>query len=157
MRVGIGYDVHRLAAGEELILGGVKINHQLGLEGHSDADVLVHAIMDSLLGAVGAGDIGQHFPDSDETYENISSLQLLTEVVTILKDRGYQVNNLDATVIAQAPKVAPYLEEMKEKIANLLGISLTAINLKATTTEKLGFIGAKEGIAAQAIASVERV
>ncbi|SKA01506.1 2-C-methyl-D-erythritol 2,4-cyclodiphosphate synthase [Selenihalanaerobacter shriftii] len=155
MRVGIGYDVHRLVNGEKLILGGVNIDHALGLKGHSDADVLVHAIMDAILGAIGAGDIGKHFPDSDSTYKDISSLRLLKKVQELLLEQDYEVNNLDATIIAQEPKLAPYLAQMKEKIANVLNISIIRINLKATTTEGLGFTGNKEGIAVQAIVSVE--
>ncbi|MBM7624983.1 2-C-methyl-D-erythritol 2,4-cyclodiphosphate synthase [Sporohalobacter salinus] len=157
MRVGIGYDVHRLVSGEELILGGVKIDFNSGLKGHSDADVLLHAVMDALLGAMGAGDIGKHFPDSDLAYKGISSLELLLEVNSLLKDNEYSIINLDATIIAQKPRLAPYLDKMKEKIAEILNLSLFQLNLKATTTEGLGYIGNEKGIAAQAIVSLEQV
>ncbi|TDX49311.1 2-C-methyl-D-erythritol 2,4-cyclodiphosphate synthase [Orenia marismortui] len=154
MRVGIGFDVHKLVEDSDLILGGVTIDYFLGLLGHSDADVLLHAIKDALLGAIGEGDIGRHFPDTDPQYKGISSLKLLKEVVDIIEDKGYILNNLDATIIAQKPKLAPYIERMQKNIAEVLRVDINKINLKATTTEGLGFIGKKEGIAAQAIVSV---
>jgi len=154
MKVGIGYDVHRLVGDEELILGGVKIDYDLGLKGHSDADVLLHAIMDSILGAIGAGDIGKHFPDSNSDYKGISSLKLLEKVNDLLTKDNYQVNNLDTIIIAQEPKMAPYLSQMKNNIAEIIAIPLSQINIKATTTEQLGFVGRREGIAAQSIASI---
>ncbi|AGB40174.1 2-C-methyl-D-erythritol 2,4-cyclodiphosphate synthase [Halobacteroides halobius DSM 5150] len=154
MRVGIGYDVHALKKGEELILGGTRIDYKWGLEGHSDADVLLHAIKDALLGAVGEGDIGQHFPDDDPQYKGISSLALLEEVAKIIAAKGFVVNNLDTVIQAQKPKLAPYLNQMRKKIAQTLKINETRVNIKATTTEHLGFIGRKEGIAAQAIVSL---
>jgi 2-C-methyl-D-erythritol 2,4-cyclodiphosphate synthase len=155
MRVGIGYDVHRLVKGESLILGGVKIDYELGLKGHSDADVLTHAIMDALLGAMSAGDIGKYFPDSDPAYKDISSLKLLEEVKNLLLESNYEISNLDATVIAQEPKLASYIPQMIENIAEILQISSTQVNIKATTTEKLGFVGKKKGIAVQAISNLE--
>lgn len=155
-RVGIGYDVHRLVEGRPLILGGVTLPHEKGLLGHSDADVLIHAIMDALLGAAGAGDIGQHFPDHDSRYKGISSLRLLEEVRGILHDRGYNLVNIDATVMAQQPKLAPHLPEMTRRIAAALDVEESRINLKATTTERLGFVGLEEGMAAEAIAMVDK-
>ncbi|AOT73184.1 2-C-methyl-D-erythritol 2,4-cyclodiphosphate synthase [Geosporobacter ferrireducens] len=154
MRVGSGFDVHQLVEGRKLILGGVEIPFEKGLLGHSDADVLLHAIKDALLGAAALGDIGRHFPDSDESYRGISSMKLLQEVKVKLKEKGYGVNNVDATIIAQAPKMAPYIETMREKIAGTLEIPLDNINIKATTTEKLGFTGRGEGIAAQAVVTI---
>lgn len=151
MRVGIGYDVHTLVEKRELIIGGVKIEHTLGLLGHSDADVLTHAIMDSLLGAAGLGDIGKHFPDSDPKYSGISSLVLLTNVGKLLKDEGFQIINIDSIIIAQKPKMAPYIETMKKNIANALNINTNQINIKATTEEGLGFTGSEQGISAQSI------
>ena len=155
MRVGIGYDVHRLVEEEELVLGGVRIDFSLGLKGHSDADVLVHAVMDALLGAGGAGDIGKHFPDSDPQYKGISSLKLLEEVQLFLEAEGYVVNNIDATIIAQKPKLSAFIEQMEENIAQILSIAGGKVNIKATTTEGLGFVGRKQGIAAQAIVSIK--
>lgn len=155
MRVGIGYDVHQLISGEDLILGGVEIDHSSGLKGHSDADVLLHAVMDAMLGAIGAGDIGKHFPDSDPAYDGISSLKLLSEVNSLLTKQGYSIINIDATIIAQKPRLASYLEKMEDRITGVLDISLTKINLKATTTEGLGYIGNEAGIAAQAIVSLK--
>ncbi len=152
MRIGTGYDVHRLAEGKELVLGGVKIAYEKGLLGHSDADVLVHAVMDALLGAAALGDIGRHFPDGDERYRGISSLKLLEKVREMLVQEHYVVGNIDATIIAQHPKLAEYLPTMEENIASVLGIEKTQVNLKATTEEGLGFTGAGEGIAAQAVA-----
>lgn len=154
MRVGMGYDVHRLVEGRDLILGGVKIEHPLGLLGHSDADVLIHAIMDALLGAAALGDIGKHFPDTDEKYKGISSMKLLEHVKGLIEEEGYVIENIDATIIAQRPKLRPYMEEMEENIAKVLKIEKNQINLKATTEEKLGFTGREEGIAAQAICSL---
>lgn len=151
MRVGHGYDVHRLVEGRPLILGGVKIDHPLGLEGHSDADVLLHAICDALLGAAALGDIGLHFPDSDERYRGIDSRKLLARVAELLAEKGYAVANLDATVIAQAPKLRPYIGQMIEQIAAVLGIPADCVNVKATTEECLGFTGRKEGIAAHCV------
>ncbi|HZW82132.1 MAG TPA: 2-C-methyl-D-erythritol 2,4-cyclodiphosphate synthase [Candidatus Deferrimicrobium sp.] len=154
MRVGMGYDVHRLVEGRDLILGGVRVEHNKGLDGHSDADVLVHAIMDALLGAVGQGDIGKHFPDTDPTYKGISSMRLLNHVKGIVLEAGYQVGNIDATLVAQRPKLAPYIPEMVTRIANELGVKSSQVNVKATTTEGLGFTGTGEGIAAYAITCV---
>lgn len=156
MRVGIGYDVHRLVAGRPLILGGVEIPWELGLEGHSDADVLVHAVMDALLGAAGDGDIGGHFPDTDMRYKNISSLVLLERVMDHLSAGGWAVGNVDAVIIAQAPKMAPYIARMRQNIAGILRVTPERVNVKATTTERLGFAGRGEGIAAQAVACIYR-
>ena len=155
LRIGMGYDVHKLVEGRALILGGVTIEHTTGLLGHSDADVLIHAIMDALLGTIAAGDIGKHFPDTDPTYKGISSIALLEHVGILLKEKGALVHNIDATIIAQAPKMAPHIQAMREKIATVLGVALTQINIKATTEEGLGFTGKKEGIASQAIALVD--
>ena len=152
MRIGSGYDVHRLTEGRKLILGGVEIPYAKGLLGHSDADVLVHAVMDALLGAAALGDIGQHFPDKDPAYQDISSITLLKKVAGLLRENGYQVGNIDATVIAQNPKLAPYREQMRQNIADALGISAGQVSVKATTEEGLGFTGTGEGISAQAIA-----
>ncbi len=151
MRVGMGYDVHRLVEDRKLILGGVEIPFEKGLLGHSDADVLIHAIMDALLGAAALGDIGKHFPDTDPKYRGISSVKLLQYVAELLEEHHYVVENIDATVIAQRPKLRPYMEEMTEKIAGALGIEKSRLNLKATTEEGLGFTGTGEGMAAQAI------
>ncbi|NLN07287.1 MAG: 2-C-methyl-D-erythritol 4-phosphate cytidylyltransferase [Firmicutes bacterium] len=150
MRVGNGYDVHRLVAGRKLILGGVDIPHTLGLLGHSDADVLVHAIMDAMLGALALGDIGRHFPDTDPRYKNISSLKLLQHVAGLCAEKGYRLSNLDAVIIAQQPKLAPYIEAMRQNIALALDVPVSSISIKATTTEGLGFAGRGEGIAALA-------
>lgn len=154
IRVGSGFDVHQLVEGRKLILGGVEIPFEKGLLGHSDADVLLHAVKDALLGAAALGDIGRHFSDSDERYRGISSIKLLQEVKVKLEKKGYGINNIDATIIAQAPKMAPYIEIMRENIAGTLGIPLENINIKATTTEKLGFTGRGEGIAAQAVVTI---
>ncbi|MCM1194111.1 MAG: 2-C-methyl-D-erythritol 2,4-cyclodiphosphate synthase [Butyrivibrio sp.] len=151
MRVGTGYDVHRLTEGRELIVGGVKIPYEKGLLGHSDADVLLHAVMDALLGAAALGDIGKHFPDSDPEYKGISSLTLLKKVGELLEQEGFLVENIDATVIAQAPKMRPYIDAMRENIAKTLEMDLSCVNVKATTEEGLGFTGAGEGISAQAV------
>ena len=155
-RVGTGYDVHRLTVGRKLIIGGVDIPHTYGLLGHSDADVLTHAIMDALLGAAGKGDIGQLFPDSDMAFKDASSLGMLAEVGKVLARDGWGVENIDATIIAQAPKLAPYRSQMACNVAEALGIPVSAVNIKATTEEGLGFTGAKEGIAAQAVCLIAR-
>ena len=139
MRVGMGYDVHKLVEGRDLIIGGVRIPHTLGLLGHSDADVLLHAIMDALLGAAGLGDIGKHFPDTDPQYKGISSMKLLSHVAELIRERGYVVENIDATIIAQKPKMRPHIPQMEENIAGALGISTDQVNVKATTEEGLGF------------------
>ena len=154
MRVGMGYDVHKLVEGRDLILGGVKIEHSLGLLGHSDADVLVHAIMDALLGAAALGDIGKHFPDTDEQYKGADSMKLLAHVAELIEQEGYVIENIDATIIAQKPKLRPYIEQMEENIARVLHIQKNQINVKATTEELLGFTGREEGMAAQAICSL---
>ncbi len=151
MRIGTGYDVHRLTAGRPLILGGVTIPHPLGLDGHSDADVLVHAVMDALLGAAALGDIGKLFPDTDERYRGCSSLWLLEQVGEALRQAGWRVGNIDATIVAQRPKLAPHLMVMRENIAHTLGIPAGDVSVKATTEEHLGFTGREEGIAAQAV------
>lgn len=155
-RIGTGYDVHRLVEGRRLILGGVEIPYAKGLLGHSDADVLLHAICDSLLGAVGLGDIGRHFPDMDERYRGISSLSLLSKVGRLIEEKGFRVNNIDATVVAEQPKIARHIPAMVANIARALGMDETAINIKATTTEGLGFAGRGEGIAAYAVSAIER-
>ncbi|MBE6066275.1 MAG: 2-C-methyl-D-erythritol 2,4-cyclodiphosphate synthase [Clostridium lundense] len=155
MRVGIGYDVHKLVSGRKLILGGVHIPYEKGLLGHSDADVLIHAIMDSILGASALGDIGKHFPDTKEEYKGIDSLKLLKEVSKLIMEKNFKIVNIDSIIIAQSPKMAPYIETMKENISNILGIHENQINIKATTEEGLGFTGRKEGIAAQSICMIE--
>lgn len=155
MRIGSGYDVHQFSKDRELILGGVNIPYEFGLLGHSDADVLIHAIMDALLGAAALGDIGRHFPDTNPTYKGISSLKLLEQVGLLLIKNGFQIGNIDATIIAQEPKLAPYIDLMKNHIAETLNISHNIVNVKATTTEKLGFTGRKEGIAAEAVCSLK--
>ncbi|MEF9942085.1 MAG: 2-C-methyl-D-erythritol 2,4-cyclodiphosphate synthase [Lachnospiraceae bacterium] len=157
MRVGMGYDVHALVKERKLILGGVMIPNELGLLGHSDADVLIHAVMDALLGAAAMGDIGQHFPDTQEIYKGISSIKLLEEVKTLLEDANYIIENIDATIIAQCPKMSPYIARMRQNIAGVLGLQLDQVNIKATTEEGLGFTGKGEGIAAQAICSIEKI
>ena len=157
MRIGQGYDVHRLVEGRKLIIGGVDIPYEKGLLGHSDADVLLHAVMDALLGAAALGDIGQHFPDSDERYKGISSIALLKEVGNILQENGYMIENIDSTVIAQRPKLLPYRPQMAENIAAALGIEKEQVSVKATTEEGLGFTGTGEGISAQAIALLSSV
>ncbi len=156
MRVGFGYDVHRLAAGRKLILGGVEIPYEKGLEGHSDADVLVHAVMDALLGAAGMGDIGRHFPDSDPVYRGISSLLLLERVMGKLSDQGYVPQNIDSTIVAQAPRLSGHIWDMREALAGVLGLDPSQVNVKATTTEGLGFTGSGEGIAAYAVALIQK-
>lgn len=151
MRVGMGYDVHQLVEGRDLILGGVLIPHEKGLLGHSDADVLLHAIKDALLGAIAEGDIGKHFPDTDERFKGANSLKLLTHVWSMVKERGYVLANLDCVVMAERPKLRPYIDEMRGVIARELEAELGQVNVKATTTEKLGFVGREEGMAAQAV------
>ena len=155
MRIGTGYDVHKLAEGRKLIIGGVDIPYEKGLLGHSDADVLIHAIMDALLGAAALGDIGLHFPDSDKEYEGISSVELLKKVRRLLLEKGYAISNVDSTIIAQAPKLRPYIDEMRKNIANALLLPIDDVNVKATTEEGLGFTGQGEGIAAQAVCLIE--
>ncbi len=155
MRVGQGFDVHQLVADRKLVIGGVEIAHEKGLLGHSDADVLLHAICDALLGAAALGDIGKHFPDSDARYKGIDSRKLLREVVALLKSGGFLVRNVDATIVAEAPRMAPHIPVMVANIAADLGIDASRVNVKATTTEKLGFTGRGEGIAAQAICLIE--
>lgn len=150
-RTGHGYDVHRLTENRDLILGGVKIPYEKGLLGHSDADVLVHAVMDSLLGAAALGDIGKHFPDTDDAYRGADSIELLKHVVRIIGEQGYRIGNIDSTVIAQAPKLAPYIETMRRNIADAAGCDISAVNVKATTEEHLGFTGEKLGISAHAV------
>lgn len=157
MRVGMGYDVHRLTEGRELIIGGVNIPYEKGLLGHSDADVLVHAIMDALLGAAALGDIGTHFPDTDDRYKGASSIELLKHVGKLIDDRLYIISNIDATIVAQKPKMASYIDRMRENIAGALNISKDQINVKATTEEKLGFTGSGEGISSQAVACLDTV
>ncbi len=152
MRIGTGYDVHKLTEDRKLILGGVEIPYEKGLLGHSDADVLIHAIMDALLGAAALGDIGVHFPDTDPAYKDISSILLLERVRDLLTDKGYRVGNIDATIIAQRPKMTPYIENMRENIARALRVDVDRVNVKATTEEGLGFTGTGEGISAQAAA-----
>ncbi len=154
-RFGMGYDVHRLVEGRKLIIGGVEIPHTLGLLGHSDADVLLHAISDALLGAAALGDIGQHFPDTDPRYEGADSLKLLAHVMELLRDQRYVVGNVDATIVAQRPKMKDYIPKMRENIARVLGIELLQVNVKATTEEKLGFTGTEQGISAYAVAGLE--
>ena len=151
MRVGMGYDVHKLTENRDLILGGVKIPWEKGLLGHSDADVLLHAVMDALLGAAALGDIGKHFPDTDPKYKGISSVKLLIHVAELLKEHGYEIGNIDATIIAQKPKMAPHIPQMRANMAKAMGINESQLNIKATTEEKLGFTGREEGIASQAI------
>ena len=155
MRIGMGYDVHRLVEDRDLIIGGEKIEYEYGLLGHSDADVLLHAIMDALLGAAALGDIGTHFPDTDERYRWISSVRLLAYVDQLLEENGYSVGNIDATIIAQRPKMAPYIPKIRENIANTLGLELNQVNIKATTEEGLGFTGSGDGISAQAVCILE--
>ena len=155
MRIGTGYDVHRLAEGRKLIIGGVEIPHTLGLLGHSDADVLLHAIMDALLGAAALGDIGKHFPDTDDAYAGISSMKLLEKVGELLREKRYLVGNIDATIIAQRPKLRPYIDQMEQNVADVLGIAKEQVNIMATTEERLGFTGREEGISAQAVCLLE--
>ncbi len=154
MRIGFGYDVHAFSEGRKLILGGVDIPHSAGLLGHSDADVLVHAIMDALLGAAALGDIGKHFPDTDPTYKGADSIKLLEYVGNILTDNGYKIENIDSTIVAQSPKLAPFIDQMRHNIADALSIDMGQVSVKATTTEHLGFEGRKEGISSSAIALI---
>lgn len=156
IRIGHGYDVHKLVVGRKLFLGGVEIPHELGLLGHSDADVLLHAICDALLGAAALGDIGTHFPDNDNTYKDIDSKLLLKRVVDLIGEKGYIVGNIDATVIAEEPKLKPHISKMRETIALVCGIDYDLVNIKATTEEKLGFTGSLEGISAHAVVLIER-
>jgi 2-C-methyl-D-erythritol 2,4-cyclodiphosphate synthase len=153
-RIGFGYDVHRLVEGRPLILGGVEVPHPFGLEGHSDADVLTHAIMDAIIGALGAGDIGQHFPDTDPKYKGAASLSMLKTVMGLVKNDGYRLNNLDATITAQAPKLVHQLPDMRERLAEKLEASVAQVNIKATTSEGLGFCGKREGMEAFAVVSL---
>lgn len=157
MRIGMGYDVHRLVEGRDLILGGVKIPYEKGLLGHSDADVLLHAVMDALLGAAALGDIGRHFPDTDPKYKGISSMKLLEHVGELIEKELYVVGNIDATIIAQRPKMAPHIEQMRANIAEALHLEVSQVNIKATTEEGLGFTGRGEGISAQAVAGLETI
>lgn len=157
MRIGMGYDVHKLVENRDLILGGVKIPYEKGLLGHSDADVLLHAIMDALLGAAALGDIGKHFPDTDPAYKGASSMELLKQVGALIEQKLYVIGNIDATIIAQRPKMAPHIEKMRENVAEALGIEKDQINIKATTEEGLGFTGSGEGISSQAIAALETI
>ena len=156
MRIGFGYDVHRLVENRQLILGGVVLPYEKGLLGHSDADVLTHAVIDALFGAAALGDIGKHFPDTDGKYKGINSLILLKAVVNLLEDKGYNIENIDATLIAQKPKLAPYIELMRRNLAESMGIQLDAVSVKATTEEHLGFTGREEGIAAHALCLIEK-
>jgi 2-C-methyl-D-erythritol 2,4-cyclodiphosphate synthase len=155
-RIGNGYDVHRLVKGRKLILGGVEIPHPLGLEGHSDADALTHAICDAILGALGAGDIGKYFPDTDPKWKGVSSLILLKEVGAKCAEHGFAISNIDSIIAAQKPKIAPHIEAMKQNIASALGVDPTQINVKATTTETLGYVGREEGMAAYSVALLEK-
>lgn len=157
MRVGMGYDVHKLVEGRDLIIGGVTIPHHLGLLGHSDADVLLHAIMDALLGAAALGDIGKHFPDTDPAYKGISSMKLLAHVGELLEKECYVIDNIDATVIAQKPKLRPYIEQMENNVAEMLHLEKRQVNIKATTEEGLGFTGTEQGISAQAICALSSI
>ena len=157
IRVGHGYDVHRLTEGRRLILGGMDIPWEKGLLGHSDADVLTHAVIDALLGAAGLGDIGKHFPDNDPAYAGADSLKLLEQVMALLRENGYAVGNVDATVLAQRPKLAPYIPRMRENLARVMGVEPAQVNVKATTEEGLGFTGSGEGMAAHAVALIERI
>lgn len=154
MRIGQGYDVHRLKEGRDLYICGVKIPYEFGLDGHSDADVALHALADALLGAAALGDIGKHFPDTDDRYKGISSMILLEKVVELLFEKGYTVNNADVTIIAQKPKMLPYIPQMRENVANVLKVDTDRVNIKATTTEKLGFEGRMEGISSMAVCTV---
>ncbi|MCT4542672.1 MAG: 2-C-methyl-D-erythritol 2,4-cyclodiphosphate synthase [Vallitalea sp.] len=157
MRVGMGYDVHKLVENRDLIIGGVKIPFEKGLLGHSDADVLLHAIMDSLLGAMAKGDIGKHFPDTDNKYESISSMKLMEQVKKILNEEGYKILNIDSTIIAQKPKMALFIPDMRKNIAQILNIDIEKVNIKATTEEGMGFTGKGLGIASQAICLIEKI
>ena len=157
MRIGIGYDVHKLVENRDLIICGVNVPHEKGLLGHSDADVLTHAVMDSILGALALGDIGKHFPDTDERFKGADSIKLLEHVYTLITEMGYKINNIDCTIIAQSPKMAPHIQKMKENFAKALNTDIDNINVKATTEEGLGFTGTKEGISAQSVCTVVKV
>lgn len=157
LRIGNGYDVHKLVEGRKLILGGVEIPHKLGLLGHSDADVLVHSIMDALLGALSLGDIGKHFPDTDEKYKGISSIKLLKEVAILIREKGYEVVNIDSIVAAESPKLKPFIEKIRENIAEALVTNIESISVKATTEEKLGFTGREEGIKSYAVVLLKKI
>lgn len=156
MKIGFGYDVHQIVEGRKMIIGGIEIPSEKGLLGHSDADVLVHAIMDSILGALALGDIGKHFPDTDMKYKDISSIYLLSEVYKLMNELGYKIGNIDGTIVAQKPKMAPYIEAMRGKIANTLNMSIEDINIKATTTEWLGFVGKEEGISSYSVCLLKK-
>lgn len=156
MRVGIGYDVHRLTEGRRLILGGVDIPYEKGLLGHSDADVLLHAICDALLGAASLGDIGHHFPDNDDSYKNIDSMILLKKVHELISEKGYDISNIDATIVCQRPKLAPFIDTMIQNISHCLQLDVSQVNIKATTTETLGFEGRKEGISSHAVCLIQK-
>ena len=157
MRIGHGYDVHRLVEGRRLILGGVHIPHEKGLDGHSDADVLVHAVMDAVIGALGLGDIGLHFPDNDSSYKDIDSLILARKTAQLLSENGYKISNIDATLILQAPKVRPYIDTMRKNIADVYSVDVSRVNVKATTEEHLGFTGEKKGISAHAVCLITEI
>ena len=156
-RIGHGYDVHRLKEGRALILGGVNIPYELGLDGHSDADVLVHAVMDAILGAAALGDIGGLFPDTDPAYKGADSMKLLERVIAVITEKGYRIGNIDATMIAQRPKLKPYIQQMRENIASVCGVDVDVVNVKATTEEKLGFTGSGEGMAAHSVCIIEKI
>ena len=157
MRIGVGYDVHKLVENRKLIIGGIEIPHDFGLLGHSDADVLVHAIMDSMLGALALGDIGKHFPDNDMEYKDIDSCELLRRVNSLILERGYKVSNIDSVVSLEKPKIGMYIDSMREKLADILNIDITQISIKATTTEGLGFVGTKEGASSYAVTLLEKI
>ena len=157
LKIGHGYDVHQLVTGRELIIGGVNIPHETGLLGHSDADVLLHAITDAIIGALGMGDIGHAFPDTNPETEGIASSQILADIYQKMVEKGYEIGNIDATILAEAPKMAPHLQEMKQNIARILQTDITNINIKATTTEKLGFVGRREGMACEAVVLISQV
>lgn len=157
LRIGNGYDVHKLVEGRKMIVGGVEISHHLGLLGHSDADVLVHAIMDALLGALALGDIGKHFPDTDEKYKGTSSIELLREVMNLVKEKGYDIVNIDSIIAAERPKFKPYINQMRENIAEVMETSIENISVKATTEEKLGFTGREEGIKSYAVVLLKKI
>ena len=157
MKIGLGFDVHELVEGRPLILGGVSIPHKKGLQGHSDADVLLHALMDALLGALALGDLGSHFPDTDSTYQDANSMVLLNHVGQMVRERQFQLGNLDAVIVAQRPKIAPFIPEMRHNISDCLQLGIDCVSIKATTTERLGFVGREEGIAAQAVVLLEKI
>ena len=157
MRIGFGYDVHELVINRKLIIGGVDIPYNKGLLGHSDADVLIHAIMDSILGALALGDIGKHFPDTDMEYKDIDSMVLLERVYKIMNEKGYEIGNIDATIAAQAPKLAPFIDQMRDNISKVLNTSIDNISVKATTTEKLGFVGREEGISSYSVCLINKL